>query len=72
MAEKYWDNKCKCGKKLNPDEVAMFLKIMGRYEGVEDNRQYLCKECLCKAMGWTTKEYAEKVKEFRDSGCKLF
>ena len=72
VAEKYWDNKCKCGKKLNPDEVAMFLKIMGRYEGMEDNRQYMCKECLCKAMGWTTKQYAEKVKEFRDSGCKLF
>jgi phosphoadenosine phosphosulfate reductase len=55
MAEKYWDKKCKCGQKLNPDEVAMFYKLYGRYEGKEDNRVLLCKKCLCKELGITPK-----------------
>lgn len=59
-------------KKLNPDEVAMFLKLFGRYENKEDDRSYLCKECLCKLMNITKDEYTEKVKEFRSSGCNLF
>lgn len=72
VAKKYFKQVCTCGKKLNPDEVAMFLKLCGRYEGYEDNREYLCKNCLCDLMGITRSEYAEKVKEFRNSGCNLF
>jgi phosphoadenosine phosphosulfate reductase len=72
MALKYWDKKCKCGKKLNPDEVAMFYKMYGRYENQEDNRQLLCKECLCKELGITTKEYSLKIREFREQDCNLF
>jgi phosphoadenosine phosphosulfate reductase len=72
MAEKYWDKKCKCNKKLNPDEVAMFYKMYGRYENQEDNRQLLCKECLCKELGITTKEYSLKIREFREQDCNLF
>lgn len=72
MAEKYWDKKCLCGKKLNPDEIAMFYKIFGRYENQEDNRQLLCKKCLCEKLNITTKEYSEKVMEFRKQGCNLF
>lgn len=72
IAEKYFKQKCKCDKKLNPDEVAMFLKLYGRYEGEVDERVYLCKDCLCEELGLTKDEYAEKVREFRDSGCNLF
>lgn len=72
VAEKYFKNKCKCGKRLNPDEVAMFLKLMGRYEGEIDNRTYLCKDCLCKLLGMTKDEYKLKVQEFRNQGCNLF
>lgn len=72
IAVKYFKQNCSCGKKLNPDEVAMFLKLFGRYEGLEDNRTYLCKNCLCKTMGITKDTYSEKVKEFRSSGCNLF
>lgn len=72
VAEKYFKNKCKCGKKLNPDEIAMFLKLMGRYEGQVDDRTYLCKDCLCKLLGMTKDEYKLKVQEFRDQGCNLF
>ena len=72
VAEKYFSKKCSCGKKLNPDEIAMFLKLYGRYEGYEDDRQYLCKNCLCKEYGITKKEYAEMVHNFRNKGCELF
>ena len=75
MAEKYWDKKCDCGKKLNPDEIAMNYKLFGRYEDIsanEDNRQLYCKECMCKKLGITSKEYSEKVMEFRLQGCELF
>lgn len=75
MAEKYWNKKCKCGNKLNPDEIAMSYKILGRFEDVkseDDNRDLLCKECMCKNFGWDSKKYMEKVSEFRNGGCNLF
>lgn len=72
MARKYFKQNCSCGKKLNPDEVSMFLKLFGRYENREDDRTYLCKECLCDVMNITKGEYAEKVRDFRNSGCNLF
>lgn len=32
IAAKYFKRECNCGKKLNADEVGMFLKFFGRYE----------------------------------------
>ena len=72
LAEKYFKRKCSCGKTLNPDEVAMFLKIYGRYENEVDERVYLCKKCLCEQLGIDKKTYAQKVREYRDGGCNLF
>lgn len=72
MAKKFFQKKCSCGKKLNPNEVSMFLKLTGRYENQDDNRQYLCKNCLSKSLGMTTKEYKEKMIEFIDQDCNLF
>ena len=72
MAKKYFKKKCKCGKKLNPSEISMFLKIFGRYEDTEDNRQYLCKKCLCEELDITSKEYREKMIQFTNEGCELF
>jgi len=72
IAKKYFKQKCSCGKNLNPDEVAMFLKTYGRYEGEVDNRVYLCKKCMCKELGIDKKEYSQKVREYRDGGCNLF
>lgn len=37
-----------------------------------DDRQYLCKSCFCKEMGITTKQYEERLRYFRQSGCTLF
>lgn len=72
LARKYFKKECKCGKKLNPGEVAMFLKLFGRYENVEDNRDYLCKKCLCEELNMSGKEYKEKMIEFTNQGCELF
>ncbi|HCL4447240.1 TPA: phosphoadenosine phosphosulfate reductase family protein [Clostridium botulinum] len=72
IAIKYFNKKCECGKKLNPDEIAMFLKINGRFENIEDNRQYLCKKCLCEKEGWIGKEYSQLVRRFREQDCSLF
>lgn len=71
-AKKYFQKTCSCGKKLNPGEIGMFLKIMGRFEGVDDNRQYLCKNCLCDIMGWTKNDYKERYIEYSEQGCNLF
>lgn len=72
MAIKYFNRTCPCGKKLNPTEIAMFFKTQGRLENQEDNRDILCKSCLCDKMGWTKTQYKEKRIEFQDSGCNLF
>lgn len=72
MASKYFNKVCSCGKKLNPTEIAMYLKLTGRYEGVEDNRQYLCKKCLCDYMNISSNEYKEKQIAFSEEGCNLF
>lgn len=72
-ASKYWDRICDCGKKLNPTEIAMYLKMYGRYDGVElDERKYMCKKCMCKELGIKPKEYQAKYLEFREGGCNLF
>lgn len=73
MAQKYFQRTCKCGKKIsNPTELAMFYKIYGRYEGREDPRKPLCKQCMCKEMNWTTKQFNDMAHEFKEQGCNLF
>lgn len=72
IAKRYFNKTCSCGKKLNPTEIAMYLKLMGRYEGKDDDRQYLCKKHLSEMIGITTKEYKEKSIEYLYQGCELF
>lgn len=71
-ALKFWNKSCSCGKKLNPSEISMFLKLMGRYDNEEDNRTYLCKSCLCEHLGITKTEYKDKQNEFYRGDCNLF
>lgn len=67
IASKFWDNTCsKCGIKLNPTEISMSLKLLGR----DSNK--LCKECLCSSLAITKKQYKEKIIELYNSDCKLF
>jgi len=73
MAKKFFDKVCKCGKKMNPSELAMFYKTYGRFDtSEEDNRELLCKKCFCVVEGLSVKEYDIKYREYRDSGCELF
>ena len=72
MADKYWNRECSCGKKCNPTEIAMFYKLYGRYEGVEDNRQPKCKKCVCEEQEIDKKKYQEMYLNFREQGCNLF
>ncbi|AEB77241.1 phosphoadenosine phosphosulfate reductase family protein [Clostridium botulinum] len=72
IARRYFQHRCSCGKLLNPDEIAMFLKRNGSFQGTDDNRQYLCKKCMCSKEGWTSEEYKNQVIRFREQGCNLF
>lgn len=69
LAEKYFQKKCSCGKKLNPDEVAINLKTYGR--GMDVSKMQ-CKKCFCGVNKITGKEYQDKVHNFRNDGCNLF
>lgn len=73
MAKKYFQKKCKCGKKMNPTELAMFYKTFGRFEDIEnDTRELLCKKCFCENQGITKKEYSKLAIKYIDEGCNLF
>jgi phosphoadenosine phosphosulfate reductase len=74
MARKYFNKSCSCGKILNPSEIGMFYKLYGRYEDVQDdNRVMLCKDCVCKEMNISGKEYNQMMIKFRDKEkCNLF
>jgi phosphoadenosine phosphosulfate reductase len=73
MAAKYFNKKCKCGKSMNPMEIAMYYKTFGRHEDIQDdNRKLLCKKCFCEEMGMKQKEYTKKAIAFKDGGCNLF
>lgn len=73
MARKFFNKTCKCGKKLNPTELAMFYKTYGRYENVEnDSRELLCKKCFCEESNMTAKEYSELTVKYSEEGCNLF
>lgn len=67
MAEKYFNQVCDCGKKLNPAELAMSFKFYGR-----NSSKLECKKCFCENNSISGKEYAQKVREFSESGCNLF
>ena len=69
-AKKYFNQKCcECNKNLNPTDIAMNLKLFGR--NIDMNKAK-CKKCICKELGIKGKEYATKVREFREGGCNLF
>ena len=67
MAEKYFNQVCDCGKKLNPAELAMSFKFYGR-----NSSKLECKKCFCENNSISSKDYAQKVSEFSESGCNLF
>lgn len=70
IAEIYFKKTCKCcNKKLNPDEIAMNIRI--KKDNLNPN-EMLCKKCFSKEQGWSTKKYKETVMRFREMKCSLF
>ena len=70
LALKYFDKKCSnCNKKMNPNEIAMNLKLFGRQV---DMKKCLCKKCLCEKMDIKGNDYNKMVYNFRNQGCALF
>lgn len=67
VAKNFYNKKCKCGKKLNPKEIAMHFKINGN-----TNDDCLCKKCLCKTLNMSEKEYTNLAITFMNQGCSLF
>lgn len=73
MARKYFNRTCgNCGRKMVENEIAMFYKLCGRFENIADDREVLCKKCLCKQLNMTTKEYSQENIDFIEQGCNLF
>lgn len=71
IAKKYFKKKCSnCGKNLNPSEIGMNLKMLGRGMDIEKNG--MCKKCMCKDFNISSKEYSIKIRQFREGGCNLF
>ena len=80
-AEMYFEKKCTCEHRLNPDEVAMNLKLIGRFQyqtsifdekDASKKRMWFCKKCLCNNFGMTQAQYRNMVIQFRQSDCALF
>lgn len=69
IARIYFKRQCSCGHKLNPDEIAMNLKIYGR--GMDVGKMQ-CKKCMKKSLDWSDDYYKEQVRSFRKQGCNLF
>lgn len=67
-AERYFKaNKCKCGKSLSKDVIALNMKILGR-----DTEARMCLKCLSEFAGATQSKLKEDIKKFKEDGCKLF
>lgn len=60
--------KCrKCGSALNPDEVAVYKKLVNR-----GAKEYLCIPCLSAHFRVDEALIYEKIEHFRAQGCTLF
>ena len=57
----------KCGKILNPDEIAMTKKLNNRGTTI-----YYCTDCLANAFGVKREDIEAKIQYFKDIGCTLF
>ena len=60
---------CKeCGKKLVPDDIAIYLKLVTR-----NAKDFLCIDCLGTKLKCGRGPIEERIKYYRDSGnCTLF
>lgn len=70
VAEKFFDKKCKiCGKKLNPTETAINIKMLGDNTSTSN---FMCKKHLIKHFELTREDYSKIVKLYIEQNCPLF
>lgn len=59
---------CKeCGRLIKSDEAAIYRRLIYR-----DAEEYLCIDCLAKALKVDRAVIEEKIKYFKEIGCTLF
>ena len=59
----------KCGHDLHKDEKAIYRRLINRAATEEE---LMCKHCLAEHLGVADSVIDEKIKHFREIGCKLF
>ena len=67
--DKYFGNKCMCGKIIKSDLVGLNQKYYGRNI---DPSKYKCLKCMARELEVTQKSLKLKIKDFKDQGCTLF
>ncbi|MBQ0124923.1 MAG: hypothetical protein KBS59_01195 [Clostridiales bacterium] len=60
-------NCTECQKTLEPDEIAIYRRMIFR-----DAEECLCADCLAKKFGVSRAEIDKKIKHFKEIGCTLF
>ena len=48
-------------------DVGCYRKIINR-----EARDFLCRSCLCRDIGWTEERMDRAIQWFREQGCLLF
>lgn len=67
-AQKYFkSNRCKCGKRLSKDVIALNMKLLGR-----NTEARMCLKCLAEYLGTTQKQLKQDIEQFKKEGCQLF
>ena len=68
LAKKFFVKECVCcGSKVNPTDIAMSFKILGR-----KSENIHCGKCLKEKLHINKKEYSAMSVRFREEGCELF
>lgn len=58
----------KCGEKLAPDDIAIYLKLVSR-----NAKDFMCIDCLGEKLKCGRGPIEERIKYYRESGnCTLF
>jgi hypothetical protein len=56
-----------CNKVISNDEIALNIKLLGKYIGT-----YRCNRCLSGVLGCETKRLEKMADDYKRSGCILF
>jgi len=64
----YDNNYCKkCHKKLERDEIAVYLRLVNR-----GAKEYLCIPCLAEYFRCSEEDIKSRIQKFKAMGCTLF